>query len=781
MILSRSLGTMRGSPAARGVSQTMVRGRLGKTNRSFFWGRQKQDSGNKSQQRSFRSSFLSSKRDPGLEATGVVSDPKEVEAPKGLPSRAEQIRRLRQSNGGDAFDVLVIGGGATGAGTALDASMRGLKTACIERGDFASETSSRSTKLIWAGIKYMATATATLLSKQLVTNPVKTVNDFYSEIKMVFHCHQERHFMMDQQRHLCNWVPIAIPFTVWHVSPPPFKHPLFSLFPILAPPVLKIYDALSFFRCPPSFIMTKTKAREIFPQLEEKDLKYCAVFYEAQHNDARTNVAIAMTAAEKGATISNYVEMVDSIKDPSTGKVIGVQAHDRMTGETFEIHAKRVIFAGGPFTDSMREMEVDTDEAREKMPKAVRGASGTHIVLPGYYCPNEMGLLDYNTSDGRFLFMLPWEGHTLVGTTDTKGPAETSPRPPEDEIEWLLEECGKYLTPDMKLRRSDVLSSWRGWRPLAADPHAPPGAPVSRDHVISENPDTGVIFIAGGKWTTWREMAEEVVNRIVDENTPECKTLETKLFGGEGYTKSLSIELIQKYGLSQDVAEHLVKSYGARSWEVCELIQPSGKSSPESPQFGHLIVENFPYIDADVVWACREYACTIEDVLSRRTRLAFLNKDAAMAAIPKIADIMAVELGWTAKVKQMQIEAAEKCVNSYGGRIPDTSEDKLKSGVYKNIQDVFDAIDSNENGFLEENELMEVAGILGFDMSAKDVDKAFNEMDREKKGRVSMQDFVDWWTKSPNSPFRKKLQEQLGLKALCHEDLKKMGPGTMFG
>mmetsp|Transcript_5405 Transcript_5405/g.13577 ORF Transcript_5405/g.13577 Transcript_5405/m.13577 type:complete len:781 (-) Transcript_5405:24-2366(-) len=780
MIVSRSIGTKVGSRTTMAFSQPMVCFRLGKGRRSFFWGR-KNHNGNTNQKRFYRSSVSQLKRDPGLEVTGVVSDPKEVEAPKGLPSRAEQIRRLQQPPGGDCFDVLVIGGGATGAGIALDASMRGLKTACIERGDFASETSSRSTKLIWAGIKYMATATSTLLSANFFTSPVQTVKDFYGEMKMVFHCHQERQFMMDQQRHLCNWVPIAMPFTEWHISPPPFKHPLFGFFPVYAPLGLKLYDSLSFFRCPPSFILTKKKAREVFPQLEEKDLKYCAVFYEAQHNDARTNVAIAMTAAEKGATISNYVEMLDTIKNPSTGKVTGVLALDRMTGNTFEIHAQRVVFAGGPFTDSLRKMEVDTEEAREKMPPAVRGASGTHIVLPAYYCPNEMGLLDYNTSDGRFLFMLPWEGHTLVGTTDTKGPAETSPRPPEDEIEWLLEECGKYLTPDMKLRRSDVLSSWRGWRPLAADPHAPPDAPVSRDHVISENPDTGVIFIAGGKWTTWREMAEEIVDRIVGEEAPKCKTLETKLFGGEGYTKSLSIQLIQKYGMSEEVADHLVKSYGGRSWEVCELLQPSGKNSPNSPKFGHRIVEEYPYIEADVVWACREYACTIEDVLSRRTRLAFLNKDAAMEAIPVVADIMAKELGWTTKVKQKQIESATKCVNSYGGRIPDHSEDKLKAGIYKNIKDVFDAIDSNENGFLEENELEEVATILGFNMSQKSVEEAFHEMDREKKGRVSIQDFSDWWTKSRKSPFRKKLSEELGLKALSDEDLRKIGPGTLFG
>lgn len=389
-----------------------------------------------------------------------------------------------------------------------------------------------------------------------------------------------------------------------------------------------------------------------------------------------------------------------------------------------------------------------------------------------------MGLLDFNTSDGRFLFMLPWEGSTLVGTTDQKGPALTSPSPPEDEIEWLLEECSKYLTPDLKVRRSDVLSAWRGWRPLAADPHAPPGAPVSRDHIISENPETGTIMIAGGKWTTWREMAQDAVDRVVGENGPKCTTLETKLFGGDGYTKTLSIELIQKYGMSQGVAEHLVKAYGARAWEICEYVQPTGK---RWPKFGNLLIEGYHYIDAEIIWACREYACTIEDVLSRRTRLAFLNKDAALEAIPVVADIMAKELGWSASVKKKQIQAADKYVHSYGGIISDKAEEKLKSVEYKSIHDVFDAIDITKNGVLEKHEIEQVALVLGLKMSEVELDKAFTEMDLHKNGRVSYDDFMNWWTTSSSSPFRKKLSQELGLKAMNQEDLKNMGPGTMFG
>ena len=340
------------------------------------------------------------------------------------------------------------------------------------------------------------------------------------------------------------------------MTPPPFDHKLFSFFPILAPFVLKLYDAMSSFTCPPSYILTKRKAKEIFPQLSGKNIKYCAVFYEAQHNDSRTNIAIAMSAAEHGAHISNYIEMIDTIRN-ERGLVVGVKAWDRMSLTEFHIHAKKVVFAGGPFTDSMREMEssfnsstssssssssstttttTTTSKSQDQAPmkRAVAGASGTHIVLPGYYCPPNIGLLDYNTSDGRFLFFLPWEKHTLVGTTDTKCPAETLPTPPEDEVQWILNECEKYLSKDLQVRRSDVLSAWRGWRPLAVDPHAPPGAPISRDHIISENPDTGVLFVAGGKWTTWREMSEEVVDKIVGESGPTCKTMDISLFGRDG-------------------------------------------------------------------------------------------------------------------------------------------------------------------------------------------------------------------------------------------------------
>jgi len=685
---------------------------------------------------------------------------KEVSGPAGIPSRCSQIKNLKSSSKNEQYDVLVIGGGATGAGIAFDAATRttdgesaNLRVACIERGDFASETSSRSTKLIWAGIKYLASAAAAAISLDLFTSPVTTMENFYGEFKMVFNCHQERKYMMDKQKHLTNWVPIVCPFTEWHIWPPPFGHWLFSFFPVLAPAVFKFYDSLSQFTCPPSYIMTKKNALQQFPQLNQKDIKYCAVFYEGQHNDARTNLAIAMSAAERGADIANYCEMTEGIF-AEDGKVIGVKAQDRITGEMFEIYAKHIVFAGGPFTDALRQKE---HTGEEEMKRAVRGASGSHIVLPGYYAPDGMGLLDYNTSDGRFLFFLPWKGSVIVGTTDNKCDAETLPYPPEEEIQWMLKEVSKYLSDDLKVRRSDVLSAWRGWRPLAEDPHAPPGGQVSRDHVISTNPKTGVTFIAGGKWTTWREMAEDVLDKVLGDGHPKCNTLDIVLHGGDGYSESLSVVLIQKYGILEDVADHLVKTYGGRAWEVLEKAKPTGK---QWPKHGVPLAPHYPYIEAEVRFACQEYACTIEDILSRRTRLAFLNSQAAKEALPRVADIMAEELGWSRRVKKAQIESAMAYLDTYGGPHPKTGDLYMRLPTYADVMDVFQEIDSDGSGLLDIHEIKQITVRLGQPLPDDKIKSIFESMDTNRDGKVNAKEFIEWFDKE---------ETKEGIKSYFHQ------------
>lgn len=604
-------------------------------------------------------------RDPGLDLTSVVSNPREVPGPiESIPSRAQQLRNLQNTH---QYDLLVVGGGATGAGAAFDAASRGLHVACVERGDFSSETSSRSTKLIWAGLKYMATAFAALLSPKLVTHPADTLEEFVGEMNMVLHCHEERRYMLERQPHLVYWLPILVPFDRWWVDPPPLGHPLFALFPLLAPLVFKFYDALSFFSCPPSYILTKEKALEVFPQLNDTKLKYGAVFYEGYHNDARTNLAIAMSAAENGAHMCNYVEMVDVLRGDD-GKAVGVVVVDRMTGQSFPVYAEKIVLAAGPFTEQLLRTgsSVACDERATNL--RVKAAWGTHIVVPGDVIPKHMGLLDYNTSDGRFLFIAPFQGHTLIGTTDKKGPAETRNLPPEEDIEWLLLEASKYL--ERNLSRTDVTSAWRGWRPLvstvtgeAAPEH------VSRDHAISECAESGAFIIAGGKWTTWREMAQDVTDRVVaalpraEERRPACRTRDLVLYGGgEGYSETLAEDLRHSFDLDSDVVSHLVRTYGARAWDVCSLADAMNNSKR--------LVEGFPYLQVEVVYACREYACTVEDILSRRTRLAFLDKDASLSVVPLVADLMSKELGWSRQVQRQQVEAALAYVGCYGGREP---------------------------------------------------------------------------------------------------------------
>lgn len=373
---------------------------------------------------------------------------------------------------------------------------------------------------------------------RLLRSPVTTVKKFLSEFRMVLNCHRERRFLLEKQHHLTHWVPIAVPLTKWLLWPPPFNYPLAALGPLgIFPLFFKFYDALSGFAAPPSHVMTRRRAQRKFPQLATQHLKYCSVFYEGMHDDARTNLAIAQTAALCGADIANYCEVVALLKphDLSTAttaaagnsekngddgkinkpvmeaknvksdRIVGARVRDRVSGEEFVLRAKSVLLCGGPFTDSMRKLE--DPAARE----AVTGASGIHIVLPSYFAPRQFGLVDMSTSDGRFLFFLPWQGHVLVGTTDQKCAPTARPTPRETEIKWLLQEASKYLSADLKLRREDVLSAWSGIRPLATDPHDRPDptsntASASRDHVISLNPLTGVVFISGGKWTTYREM-----------------------------------------------------------------------------------------------------------------------------------------------------------------------------------------------------------------------------------------------------------------------------------
>ncbi|KAF2127295.1 DAO-domain-containing protein [Dothidotthia symphoricarpi CBS 119687] len=601
-----------------------------------------------------------------------------------VKSRGEQLAELQRSAGGIAgsvdkakkwlggnsttpaakpedepYDLLIIGGGATGAGIALDAVTRGLKVALVERDDFSSGTSSKSTKLVHGGVRYLEKAVWNL---------------DYNQYALVVEALRERRYFLDTAPHLSQWLPIMIPIQKWWQAPYFWAG-------------TKFYDFLAGSEnIESSYFLTKSKALDAFPMLKPDDLVGALVYYDGAHNDSRMNVSLAMTAALYGATIVSHLEITSLEKDAS-GRLNGARAKDciaEMNGkksEEFTIKAKGIINATGPFTDSIRKMD---DQSVEEI---VAPSSGVHIILPGFYSPANMGLIDPNTSDGRVIFFLPWQGNTIAGTTDTACDITQNPVAGEDEIDWILKEVKRYLKPEIEVRRGDVLAAWSGIRPLVRDPKASKTEGLVRNHLVTTSP-SGLLTCSGGKWTTYRQMAEETVDEAIKEfglasqplsNAPlvsgtqvkdeapldgACQTHRVRLVGAHGYSKTLFINLIQHYGLETDVAKYLCQAYGDRAWTVAALSSPTEQRFPVR---GNRISQLYPFIDGEVRYCVRhEYAQTATDVIARRMRLAFLNAQAALEALPKVIDIMSEELKWDAKRKEVEWKNSVHFLGSMG-------------------------------------------------------------------------------------------------------------------
>ena len=326
------------------------------------------------------------------------------------------------------------------------------------------------------------------------------------------------------------------------------------------------------------------------------------------------------------------------------------------------------------------------------------------MVLPGYYSPSNMGLIDPSTSDGRVIFFLPWQGNTIAGTTDAPTEITQNPVAGEKEIDWILSEIRHYLSPDINVRRGDVLAAWSGIRPLVRDPKAKNTESLVRNHLVDLSA-SGLLTCAGGKWTTYRQMAEETVDEairvfnltptaltiapnisgtsIVDDTATldgSCQTHQVKLLGAHGYSKTLFINLIQHYGVETEVARHLTDSYGDRAWTVAALSSPTEQRFPVR---GIRLSPLYPIIDGEVRYAVRhEYAQTAVDVLGRRTRLAFLNAQAALEALPKVIDIMSTELGWGSKRRDCEWRDGVAFLESMGlpARMLRVSRKEVESG-----------------------------------------------------------------------------------------------------
>ncbi|PFH49510.1 hypothetical protein AMATHDRAFT_147584 [Amanita thiersii Skay4041] len=567
------------------------------------------------------------------------------------PSRKDMLNALKASGNSQQnkdgpeidseFDLLIVGGGATGAGIAVDAASRGLKVALVERDDFGAGTSSKSTKLVHGGVRYLQKAVFEL---------------DYDQYKLVKEALHERRIFLQTAPYLSNMLPIMLPiYKYWQV-------PYYWA-------GCKMYDVLAGKEnMETSYIMSKGKALETFPMLKSDGLVGALVYYDGQHNDSRMNIALIMSAVKQGATVANYCEVTELHKD-SSGRLNGASVKDTLTGEKWNIRTKGIINATGPFTDSLLTM----DDPNHK--PVVQASSGVHITLPNYYSPRRMGLLDPATSDGRVIFFLPWQGNTIAGTTDTPARVERDPRASEEDIRWVLEEVRRYLSPDIRVRRGDVLSAWSGLRPLVknviegGDGEGKGTQGLVRSHIVTVG-KSGLVTVAGGKWTTYRKMAEEGVDEAIkvfgleDKVKSGCMTEKLRLVGSDGWNRNMFIGLIQRYGLETEVAKHLSDNYGDRAWTVCELAKQTGL---DWPLHGKRLSSQYPFIQAEVRYAIRhEYAQTATDVLARRTRLAFLNAQAALSALPAVVQIMSDELGWSPSERKRQVQAVVQYLETMG-------------------------------------------------------------------------------------------------------------------
>lgn len=485
----------------------------------------------------------------------------------------------------EPWDVVVIGGGATGAGIAVDAATRGLSTLLLEREDFGKGTSSRSTKLVHGGVRYLEQGNISLVMEAL----------------------KERGILRRNAPHLVHDVPFVVPNYSW------WETPFYGI-------GLKIYDLLAGqYGFGKSRVLSREETLERLPNLRQDGLRGGVVYHDGQFDDARLLIHLMETAADHGAVVVNYAPVVEIRKD-ADGFVDGVVAEDRESGRRMVVDAHAVVNATGIFTDETRRL---ADPYASPM---VAPSQGIHLVLDLSFLRGKTAIMVPHTSDGRVLFAIPWHRHTVVGTTDT--PIEQpsyEPLPFEQEIEFVLETASEYLS--RPPRREDVLSVYVGIRPLvkAAGADARSTSALSRDHTIHID-DSGLLTIAGGKWTTYRRMAEDAVNHAMTLGRLEERPCVTHELHIHGYLEG-----------ADELGSLWV--YGSDAEKIRKLAR-------ESPELGAQLDAELPYLAAEVVWAVRqEMARTVEDVLARRTRALFLNARAAVRMAPAVAGLMARELG----------------------------------------------------------------------------------------------------------------------------------------
>jgi len=499
--------------------------------------------------------------------------------------------------------MIVVGGGATGVGVAIDAATRGYEVLLLEQSDFGKGTSSRSTKLVHGGVRYLEQGNVSLVMEAL----------------------KERGLLAQNAPHLVRNLGFVVPNYDW------WEAPFYGV-------GLKLYNLLAGkYGFGASRILTQEETLGRLPTLNPEGLRGGVIYFDGQFDDSRLLINLAATAVEQGAVLLNYAEVTGVTKDAEQF-VDGVTFRDAETGAEFVAQGKVVVNATGPFADTLRRM---ADIAVQPM---IAPSQGIHLVFDRSFLPSDSAIMVPHTSDGRVLFAIPWHGHTVVGTTDTPiAEATLEPVAMEQEVEFILQTAALYLA--KRPTRDDVLSVFAGIRPLVRSGDSGNTAALSRDHTIRiEN--SGMLTVCGGKWTTYRHMAEDCVNQAATLARLPDKPCVTAHLNIHGFHSNA-----ERFGA--------LRVYGSDAPALRQLMEADGSlAEPLHPEL--------PYTGAEVVWAAREeMARTVEDVLARRTRALFLNARAAIEMAPRVGDLLARELGRDDRWKDRQVEAFCAVARSY--------------------------------------------------------------------------------------------------------------------
>jgi len=505
-------------------------------------------------------------------------------------------------NNGEPWDFLVIGGGATGLGVAVDASARGYRTLLVEQHDFAKGTSSRSTKLVHGGVRYL---------KQ-------------GNISLVLEALRERGLLCENAPHLVHHLEFIVPIYSW------WEGPFYGI-------GMKIYDRLAGkLGLSPSRVLSREETLELIPTLEPAGLQRGVSYYDGQFDDSRLAVNLAQTIFDLGGVAVNYTPVVSLIKENDL--IAGAVLRDLESGSEHRVRARAVINATGVFSDGIRKM--DEPDAKS----VIVASQGSHVVLPKAFLPGNSAVMVPHTPDGRVLFAVPWHDHVVVGTTDMAvDTISLEPVPLEEEIGFILTNAAKYLSKAPS--RSDILSVYAGLRPLVKVADAKSTAALSRDHTILIS-NAGLLTIAGGKWTTYRKMAQDAVEQAETMAGFEERPCKTEHLQIHGWTK-------------QTITDPSLRVYGADAGAIQEIAR-------QEPALAERLHPALPYSGAEVVWAVRaEMARTVEDVLARRTRALLLGARASIAAAPRVAELMARELKQDGEWQKRSVRNFEQVAQGY--------------------------------------------------------------------------------------------------------------------